>query len=297
MISTTDFFYPLIHDPYLQGKIGCANVLSDMYAMGVVDCDTLLMLLAASLDMQENERNVVTRRLIEGFSDLAKQAGTSVSGGQTVMNPWPIIGGVATSVCRDSDFILPEHAVAGDVLVLTKPLGTQIAVNAFQWQQKADQWARWAEGVITHEQADEAYRKAVESMTRLNRNGARLMHKYGAHGATDVTGFGLIGHARNLAKNQRAAVNFELHTLPVIAHMLPVDAHVSFFKLRAGFSAETSGGLLLTIPESEAAAFCAELQQLDGQPAWVIGRVVANPTGDKSTNSADIVSSPTIIQV
>ncbi len=68
--------------------------------MGVFECDTLLMLLAASTDMQEQERNVVTRRLIEGFSDLARQAGTSVTGGQTVLNPWPIIGGVATSVCR-----------------------------------------------------------------------------------------------------------------------------------------------------------------------------------------------------
>ncbi len=180
-------------------------------------------------------------------------------------------------------------------------------------------WSRWAEGVITRDQAVHAYQKAVESMARLNRNGARLMHKYAAHGATvcelspsivvrfclfmghatqqDVTGFGFLGHARNLARNQRAAVNFELHTLPVLAHMLEVDAHVSFFKLRAGFSAETSGGLLLALPAAAADAFCHELQQLDGHAAWIVGRVVPNPSGDRASNTADIVSAPTIVTV
>lgn len=75
----------------------------------------------------------MTRELIKGFSEACKEAGVNVSGGQTVMNPWPIIGGVAESICADSDFIMPVNAVPGDVLVLTKPLGTQIAVNAKQW--------------------------------------------------------------------------------------------------------------------------------------------------------------------
>ena len=161
------------------------------------------------------------------------------------MNPWPIIGGIASTVCRDSDFILyfhikfktnlyflrPENAVAGDVLVLTKPLGTQIAVNAHQWLHIPEKWER-IKDVITPDEgkfsfcrrfliilAERCYEVAMESMARLNRTGARLMHKHHAHACTDVTGFGILGHARNLAKNQKQAVQFEIHTLPIIRNM------------------------------------------------------------------------------
>eukprot|EP01051_Picozoa_sp_SAG22_P025127 SAG22_NODE_7294_length_754_cov_1.403053_2_plen_172_part_01 len=129
LVSTIDFFYPLVLDPYMQGKIGCANVLSDLYAMGVYDCDNMLMVLAASQDMAPEHRKIVTGEMIRGFSDLAKEGQTIITGGQTVLNPWPIIGGVAQSVEANAGMIIPEHAVAGDVLVLTKPLGTQLAVN------------------------------------------------------------------------------------------------------------------------------------------------------------------------
>lgn len=106
LVQTTDFFYPLVEDPYMQGKIACANVLSDLYAMGVSDCDNMLMLLGVSTDMTAKEREVVTTLMIKGFNDLAKEAGTSVNGGQSVLNPWFIIGGVATSVVSSSEFIM-----------------------------------------------------------------------------------------------------------------------------------------------------------------------------------------------
>lgn len=93
-------------DPYLQGKIACANVLSDLYAMGVTDCDNMLMLLGVSIDMTSKEREVVTSLIINGFNDLAKEAGTTVNGGQSVLNPWYIIGGVASSVVSSSEFIM-----------------------------------------------------------------------------------------------------------------------------------------------------------------------------------------------
>jgi selenide,water dikinase len=98
MISTTDFFFPSVEDPYVQGKIACANVLSDVYAMGVTEVDTMLMILGVCRDMSEKERDVVTTQMIRGFNDLARKAETNVTGGQTVMNPWPIVGGVAMSV-------------------------------------------------------------------------------------------------------------------------------------------------------------------------------------------------------
>jgi len=137
IVSTTDFFFPNVEDPYLQvvsgenllmynlslrqGRIALANVLSDLYAMGVAEVDSVLMILAASLDMDESSRDIVARQFIKGFDgtllnifcalciptilDAANDAGTAVTGGQTVKNPWPIIGGVAKSVCREEDFI------------------------------------------------------------------------------------------------------------------------------------------------------------------------------------------------
>jgi len=152
LISTTDYFYPLVDDPYMQGKIGAANVLSDLYAMGVVNCDTVLMILAASTDMSQSERHACTSQMIKGFNDQVVSAESTVTGGQTLLNPWPIIGGTAMRVCKPEEFILPENAVDGDVLVLTKPLGTQVAVNVHQWISHETKWSRAAD-IMTKEDA------------------------------------------------------------------------------------------------------------------------------------------------
>ncbi len=106
LVQTTDFFYPLVEDPYMQGKIACSNVLSDLYAMGVTECDNMLMLLACSTKMTERERDVVIPLMMRGFKDCALEAGSTVTGGQTVMNPWCTIGGVATTVCQPNEFIM-----------------------------------------------------------------------------------------------------------------------------------------------------------------------------------------------
>lgn len=291
IVQTTDFFYPLVDDPYMQGKIACANVLSDLYAMGVTECDNMLMLLGVSNQMTLMERQVITPLVIKGFNDLALEAGTAVNGGQTVLNPWFIIGGVASSVTSNNEFIMPENAVVGDVLVLTKPLGTQIAVNAHQWLEDAKWWDR-IKDVTTPEEVEKAYEDAMQCMARLNRNAARLMHKYGAHGATDVTGFGILGHARNLAANQRSDVSLVLHTLPVLANMVKIFKACGInFKLLEGFSAETSGGLLICLPRDKAESYCDELKALDGQPAWIVGEVVPG------NREARIAIDPKIIEV
>jgi len=297
MVSTTDYFYPLVDDPYIQGKIGCANVLSDLYAMGVADCDNMLMILAASTEMDKMTSDVVTRLMIEGFSDLAKEAGTCVTGGQTVKNPWPIIGGMATSVCSEQEFIMPVNAVDGDVIVLTKPLGTQVSVNLNQWKSspvhRQKYWPR-VQDIISEEEVDRAYDVSMKSMSRLNRTGAKLMHKYGAHAATDVTGFGIIGHGRNLAKNQKAAVNFEIHSLPIIRSMKEADDKVQMFSLLKGFSAETSGGLFVCLPPENAEKFCKEIEEIDGAPAWIIGRVVKSDK-EQALNTCNLVENVTVI--
>ncbi|XP_014804589.1 PREDICTED: selenide, water dikinase 1-like [Calidris pugnax] len=133
LVQTTDYIYPIVDDPYMMGRIACANVLSDLYAMGVTECDNMLMLLGISNKMTDRERDKVMPLIIQGFKDAAEEAGTSVTGGQTVLNPWIVLGGVATTVCQPNEFIMPDNAVPGDVLVLTKPLGTQVAVAVHQW--------------------------------------------------------------------------------------------------------------------------------------------------------------------
>lgn len=291
LAQTTDFFYPLVDDPYMQGRIACANVLSDLYAMGVINCHNMLMLLAISKDMTDAERDVVIPLLMKGFQDTAREAGCLVTGGQTVINPWCTIGGVASTVCSDGDFIMPEKSMPGDVLVLTKPLGTQVAVNAHQWLEIPEKWSK-IKMVTSESEVKNAYRSATFSMARLNRVGAKLMHKYGAGAATDVTGFGILGHATNLAQNQLQSVQFVIDTLPVISNMVKISKTVgNMFKLLQGYSAETSGGLFISMSKENAEQFCKEIEEVEGTPAWIIGTVkVGNGT-------ASIVASPTIIEV
>lgn len=285
-ISTTDFFYPLVEDPYLQGRIAACNVLSDLYAMGVTEIDTTLMLIAASMDMTAEERDVVTTLMMKGYRDTAAEAGTSVTGGQTVQNPWPIIGGVGISLRHESEFVRPGGLQPGNVMVLTKPLGTQVAVNAWQWRggdgKNAAKWELLSSIGMDLEAVAAAFDTACDSMGRLNINAAKSMKKHGCRGATDVTGFGIYGHAANLAQyNEAAEVSVVIHTLPVISKMAAVDAALgNAFKLKAGKSAETSGGILAAFPDrASAEAFIKEVSALDNRPAWIVGEVVARLEG------------------
>ncbi|XP_015685190.1 selenide, water dikinase 1, partial [Protobothrops mucrosquamatus] len=100
LVQTTDYIYPIVDDPYMMGRIACANVLSDLYAMGVTECDNMLMLLGISNKMTDRERDKIMPLIIQGFKDAAEEAGTSVTGGQSVLNPWIVLGGVATTVCQ-----------------------------------------------------------------------------------------------------------------------------------------------------------------------------------------------------
>jgi len=291
LVQTTDFFYPLVDDPYMMGKISCANVLSDLYAMGVTECDNMLMLLAVSTKMTEKERDVVIPLIMRGFKDCAAEASTQITGGQTVVNPWCPVGGVASTVCQPNEYIVPDNAVVGDVLVLTKPLGTQVAVNAHQWLDQPERWNR-IKLVVSDEDVRKAYQRAMDSMARLNRIAARLMHKYNAHGATDVTGYGLLGHAQTLAKHQKNEVSFVIHNLPVIAKMAAVaKACGNMFQLLQGHSAETSGGLLICLPREQAAAYCKDIEKQEGYQAWIIGIV------EKGNRTARIIDKPRIIEV
>ncbi|KAH8273671.1 hypothetical protein KR018_007989 [Drosophila ironensis] len=291
LVQTTDFFYPIIDDPYMMGKIACANVLSDLYAMGVSECDNMMMLMAVSTRMTEKERDVVVPLMMQGFRDAAREAGTIVTGGQSVVNPWCTIGGVASAICQPNEYIVPDNAVVGDVLVLTKPLGTQVAINAHMWIDQPERWSR-IKPVVSKEEVREAHNRAVNSMARLNLVAARLMRKYNAHGATDITGFGLLGHAQALAAQQKKDVSFVIHNLPVIAKMAGVaKACGTMFQLLQGHSVETSGGLLICLPREQAAAYCKEIEKQEGFQAWIVGIV------ERGNRTARIIEKPRLIEV
>jgi len=291
LVQTTSILYTLIDDPYMMGKVACSAVLSNMYAMGVTECDNMLMLLAVSQKMTDKEREVVLPLAMSGFKDCAEEAGTTVNGGQTVINPWMTIGGVATSICQPNEYIMPDNAMVGDVLVLTKPLGTQVAANAYQWLDVAEKWNR-IKLVVSEDDVRKACQRAMYSMSRLNRIAALLMHKYNAHGATDIGGYGLLGHANRLAGIQKSDVGFVIHNLPIIAKMAAVSkACGNMFGLLQGQAAETSGGLLISLPREQAAAFCKDIEKQEGYQAWIIGIV------EKGARTARIIDKPRVIEV
>ncbi|KRZ04934.1 Selenide, water dikinase [Trichinella zimbabwensis] len=282
LVQTTDFFYPLIDDPYAMGKIACANTLSDLYAMGVTDCDNMLMLLSVSNKMSERERDVVIPLMMKGFNDCAQEAETQVEGGQSVLNPWITIGGVATAVCPPENIIMPYNLCPGDVLVLTKPLGTQLMVNVKNWLDLEHSKFNSIRHVISEETVQKVHDYSVKSMIRLNRTAAKLMHKYNAHGATDITGFGIVGHANNLAKIQKKQVTIVIDKLPFLYRMVEVAKIAGWQRLLNGLSPETSGmsvaecslgGLLIAMAPDEAVEFCNEIERIEHQPAWIVGHV------------------------
>lgn len=124
-----------------------------------------------------------------------------------------------------------------------------------------EKWTQKASKIISQEKAKEAYFMAVESMSTLNKNGAHLMRKYQCHGATDVTGFGLLGHAENLVTVQKESVDYFIHSLPILDGMADINSEVLNFKLTDGYSAETSGGLMIMIPPDKVKSFQDDLRQ------------------------------------
>ncbi|XP_034879361.1 selenide, water dikinase 1-like [Mirounga leonina] len=198
LVQTMDYIYPIIGDPYVMGRIACANVLSDLYTMGVMECDNMLMLFGISNKMTYRERDKVMPLIIQGFRDAAKEAGTSVTSGQMVLNPWIVLGGVATTLCQPSEFLMLDNVVPGDMLVLMKTLGMQMAVTVHQWLDIPEKWNK-IKLVVTQEDVKLAYQEAMMNMAKLNRTASGLMHMFSAHTATDITSFGILGHAQNLA--------------------------------------------------------------------------------------------------
>lgn len=225
-------------------------------------------------DLKDDERQEVVSGIIAGFKESALLANCKITIGSININPWCIIGGVATSICTKNEIIFPTKAQPGDVLILTKPTGVQLATNAPIWMEEdSENWKKISEH-LTKDDIMEAYEKAVESMITLNHLAAKLMHKYKGHAGTDITGFGLVGHAENLLQFQEHKLDFVLTTLPVIKHVKKMAEVLNRQqKLNSGKMVETSGGLLIALPLEEATNFCDEFQATSGKACWIVGHV------------------------
>ena len=146
--------------------------------------------------------------------------------------------------------------------------------------------------LLTVDEIIAAYKMAMTSMSTLNLDAAKLMRKYDAHGCTDVTGFGILGHANNLAQEQEDAVDLVIHTLPIIRSMAKVERHLNNqWKLFFGRSAETSGGLLIMMTPENAAAYVEEYKQVTGHDAWIVGEVT------EGERRGIVKEDPTLIEV
>ncbi|KAF4734447.1 hypothetical protein FOZ62_022659 [Perkinsus olseni] len=229
--------------------------------------------------------------MIEGFNACCEEAGTKVTGGQTVFNPWPLLGGCAMATVPQSQLVRTDLAVPGNVIVLTKPLGTQITGNLALWMMNQGQWAKVVDAGLDTETCTRAVKTGDLSMMTLNKNGCKYMREFGALGATDVTGFGLLGHADNLARVQKSGASIEIDTIPVIRGCKTLSTarpNGRDYGLFEGRASETSGGLLVMLKDEETAAkFVKALRSCYGDDdprrewGWIVGRVVETKNGDK----------------
>ncbi|MDQ3986660.1 MAG: selenide, water dikinase SelD [Actinomycetota bacterium] len=273
IVQTVDFFTPIVDDPFDWGRIAAANALSDIYAMGAIPVTALnLVGWPRSLDLE------LLGRVLEGGSDACKEAGVVVLGGHSVEDPEPKYGMAVTGTVHPDRMVLSKGAEPEDDLVLTKPLGTGI-ISAAVKQQRAK---------------PDVEREAIASMSALNRAASEVMVEHDVSAATDVTGFGLIGHLLEmLTDGLRAEINWA--ELPVLSgaveladegvfpggserNLKATKDRVDVGELSGGkrailFDAQTSGGLLIAVSPARTDSLIAALRSSGADRAARIGRV------------------------
>jgi len=276
IIHTVDFFTPVVDDPYQYGAIAAANAMSDVYAMGG-EVLLALNICAFPADMSP----AIISEILRGGAEKVAEAGGVVAGGHTIDDKEPKYGLAVLGTVHPDRVLTKAGARPGDALVLTKPLGVGVITTALK--------RGLAEAA--HVQG------AVASMATLNRRAARLMQQVGVHAATDITGFGFLGHASEMATLSQVGMRFHLEQLPFLegAHRyaekqcFPGGARRNRDYYGCGvtfapaipeqtqmllFTPETSGGLLVAVP-LERMEMLLTLCAAAGQPAWPIGEVVA----------------------
>jgi len=279
LVATTDFFMPVVDDPFDFGRIAATNALSDVYAMGATPI-LALALVGMPVSVLSTE---TIGRILQGGASVCAGAGIPVAGGHSIDSVEPIYGLVALGLVQPDQVLTNRGARAGDVLILTKALGVGVLSAAFK-QERLD-----AAGYAT----------LIASTTKLNTLGAKLAGREQVHAVTDVTGFGLLGHALEMARG--SGLTIELSAAPPLLDGVEAlaaeglrtgasgrnwDSYGEGVDLPAGLEdwrrdlltdPQTSGGLLIAVADSEAGALL-DLARADGfARAAVVGRVVEGP--------------------
>ncbi|HEY3282826.1 MAG TPA: selenide, water dikinase SelD [Armatimonadota bacterium] len=282
LVLTTDFFTPLVDDPYDFGRIAAANALSDIYAMGA---EPKLALSLVAFPARTLSADILAE-ILRGGAAITQQAGVSLVGGHSIDDTEPKFGLVALGFAHPQRILRNRGARPGDRLVLTKPLGVGILVTAL----KRDR--------ITEEELQEA----VQTMTTLNDRASRALLEVGAHSCTDVTGFGLLGHLKEVLEGSGVGARIFWEQVPFLGQVaglakegvIPGGTERNLASVEElmrwpeGFEewqrlmladAQTSGGLLASVPADRVDELLALLRQAGTPAQAVIGEVVAEPAG------------------
>ncbi len=275
IILTLDFFAPVVDDPYDYGAIAAANAMSDVYAMGG-EVVLALNICGFPIDLPSK----MVSEILRGGAEKVAEAGAALAGGHTVIDEEPKYGLAVVGFVHPDHIATKAAAKAGDVLVLTKPLGVGIIASALKREMAKPDHVR----------------AAVEVMKALNRKAAQLMQQVGVDAVTDITGFALLGHAQEMAEKSGVGIYLNLESLPFLEgakgyaedDIFPAGAdrnqkyyapHVRFapsvpeWMQMLLYTPETSGGLLIAVPEKNLGGLSA-LFDREGQSYWVFGRVV-----------------------
>jgi selenide,water dikinase len=274
IVVTTDFFTPVVDNAYDYGSIAAANSLSDIYAMGG---KPFLALNVAALP--DNLPIDISTEIIRGGAEKAREAGVVIAGGHTVKDKEPKYGLIAIGFVDPKKMLNKGGLKVGDTLVLTKPLGFGVTTTA-----------------LKREKADEAdVLEAVTWMKQLNDKAGQLANEFDLHAGTDITGYGLLGHALEMAAASNVALQIDFENVPFIScarnyadqgcfaggafdNKKHFESNIEFADTideqnqMLLFDPQTSGGLLFGVPQDRLEAFVARARELD-QTVWMIGTV------------------------
>lgn len=285
IIQTIDFFTPIVDDPYVFGQVAAANALSDVYAMGGRPLTAMNLLCFPMKTLGAS----VLEDVLRGGLDKIHEAGVVLIGGHSVDDSELKYGLAVTGTIHPDKLITNSGAVPGDQLVLTKPLGTGIINTAIK------------AGLAS----EELIEQVSKSMAALNRKASELMQEVGVHACTDITGFGLLGHAVQLAERSQVSLELRLDSIPYFPEVVTLAQqglcpgglfrnkdyylkktsfadHVPEHMQDILFDAQTSGGLLICLEASRAQALLARLHEAGITEASVVGSVTSKTPGTVS---------------
>ena len=275
-VSTLDFFTPVVNNPYDYGQIAAANALSDVYAMGGKPLTAMNIL---CYPIKSLDRDIVVE-ILKGSADKVNEAEAVIIGGHTLQDSEIKYGLSVTGIIHPDRIVTNAGARAGDALVLTKPLGTGLIISAI----KADK-------VL-----EEHINLATRSMVLLNKAASEAMLEVGVSACTDITGFGLMGHAYELAEASKVTLSFFAGRIPVfdgceryvkmglmpgvsklskkyLKNAIRINPKVREELVDVLFDAQTSGGLLISVPKGKAEILCTKLKERGALTFDVVGEV------------------------